>query len=95
MHQPTHAIRTQLHDDARTIALAIADNLSDIKPWQTIHHDARTHGPDLIAARHHGRNTYADQVATHARALMPLINRDMTRGEYALLLRAAVKEAGA
>lgn len=86
MNHPTH----HLHTHARTTALDIANELTDIKPWQPV-------DPNLTATitRHavtlYGHGPYTDMVTDTAAELMPLPRVDETRGEYALRIRAAVK----
>ncbi|MFB7866982.1 hypothetical protein [Streptomyces sp. NPDC056069] len=99
MHELSHASqqdealrRSRLDDHARAVIHAIAQDLNDVKPWQPLPAGIWHDEPFVIAARIHGRGPYTDQVAEASQALMPRIDRDITRGEYAqILFRAAGK----
>ncbi|MFF9844632.1 hypothetical protein [Streptomyces sp. NPDC013740] len=93
--QQDEALRqSRLDDHARAVIHAIAQDLNDIKPWQTLPANIWADEPFAVAARLYGRGLYGEQVAEVAQALMPRVDRDVTRGEYALILfRAAGKAA--
>ncbi len=80
---------TQLHHHAHTTATAIANELTDVKPWQPV-------DPNMLATitRHavdmYGNGLYADMVTDACTELMPLPRPGETRGEYALRIRAIV-----
>lgn len=89
MHQPT-----QLNTHARTVIHHIAQQITDVKPWQPITRSIRSQTLP-IACHLYGYSTYADTVSDAARALMPAPRPAETRGEYALRLRAAAGKQAA
>ncbi|MGW1278037.1 hypothetical protein ACWD4V_13935 [Streptomyces tsukubensis] len=82
--------------DAREILLAIADRLASSRPTHTMDEAHRralvlTHTVD----RHGYLTTEADDLAAEVLRHAPPVRPDITRGEYALLLRKnAGPEAG-
>ena len=88
--QEDELLRRARHDDhVRAVLLDIADTLTTIKPWHNMAEGTRIARPLAVAERIHGRGQYADDIARAALALMPIVDRDMSRGEYALILRRA------
>ncbi|MET9954231.1 hypothetical protein ABZ135_22145 [Streptomyces sp. NPDC006339] len=91
--QQDEALRqSRLDDHARAVIHSIAQELNDIKPWQGLAAQIWADEPFAVAARLYGRGLYGEQVATAAQALMPNVDWQVTRGEYAqILFRAAGK----
>ncbi|MFE1903832.1 hypothetical protein ACFW96_09190 [Streptomyces gardneri] len=87
--------RARLDKHARAVLLDIAHDLTDVKPWQRAARQVRSKQPLATAVRLNGRGPYADNVAEAAKALMPTITEDITRGEYALILRRAAGKVDA
>jgi len=85
MHDSTQ----QLHHHAHVTAIDIANELTDIKPWQPV--DPNTLATiTRHAVRMYGHGLYADMVTDACTELMPLPRPEETRGEYALRIRAAI-----
>lgn len=91
MTDSTHLLDTH----ARTVIHDVAQQISDIKPWQTVHRGALKRQALLSACRMYGYSSYADRVADATELLMPTPREDETRGEYALRLRHAAGKVAA
>jgi hypothetical protein len=83
MNNHTHL----LHTHARKVIATVAQQITDIKPWQAVNRSIRTQTL-LISCDLYGYSPYADTVSTTATQMMPVPRAGETRGEYALRLRA-------
>ncbi|MFE5628458.1 hypothetical protein [Streptomyces sp. NPDC056543] len=86
--------RARLDDHARAVLIDISNRLTVIRPWGAMTEGIRRSRPLAVAERLYGRGPYADEVEATALALMPPVG-DITRGEYALILRRAAGKADA
>lgn len=87
--------RARLDVHARAVILDIAYDLNDVKPWQQLPAGIWHDEPYAVASRLYGRGPYSEDVAKAAQALMPNVDWDPSRGEYAQILFAAAGKADA
>lgn len=76
-----------LRADATELLGAIADKLTSHRPGDRMLEDTRLAVACTYATRRRGFSETADQLERMLLARMPRVERDITRGEYALILR--------
>ncbi|AZM54147.1 hypothetical protein DMA15_17520 [Streptomyces sp. WAC 01529] len=80
-----------LRADATELLAAIADKLAGHRPDDRMLEDTRLALACTYATRRRGFSEPADQLERMLLARMPRVERDITRGEYALILRRAAE----
>ncbi|MFI0934633.1 hypothetical protein ACH4RG_23285 [Streptomyces sp. NPDC021019] len=88
-------LKPATHDDV-AVLLAVADHFTITHPTAPLEHHSLLIAFGAEAYKLHNRSTTAgaDKLAKAALALAPARTTDVTRGEYALLLRHVAAEAG-
>lgn len=85
--RPIIPLAAALRADATELLAAIADKLSGYQPDAPMLEDTRLALAITYATNRRGHSEPADQLDRMLQARMPRIERDITRGEYALILR--------
>lgn len=83
------AAAASLNADATTLLVAIADKLTAYRPEGRMLEQTRLALACTYATRLYGFTEQADELERVLQRRMPRVERDITRGEYALVLRAA------
>ncbi len=81
-----------LHADADELLAAIADKLTGYRPEDRMLDESRLSLACTYATSCRGFTEPAEQLERMLLARMPRITRDVTRGEYALILRRLAKD---
>lgn len=87
------AAAADLNAAATTLLVAIADKLTGHRPSDRILEQTRLALACTFATREYGFTEAADELERVLQRRMPRVARDITRGEYALVLRAAADGA--
>lgn len=82
-----------LRADATELLGAIADKLTRYRPEDRMLEDTRLALACTFATLRRGFSELADQLERMLLARMPRVERDITRGEYALILRRQAEAA--
>lgn len=94
LSQADEALRqTRLSDDTRTALLAIADRLTAVRPTGDMYEARRLALALRYAHDEHGDTQAGALLEIELLRHMPRLTTRTTRGEYALLLRAAARNA--
>jgi len=89
------ASAASLNAVATTLLVAIADKLTSHRPEDRVLEQTRLALACTFATREYGFTEATDELERVLQRRMPLVARDITRGEYALILRAAADGAAA
>ncbi|MGW1892125.1 hypothetical protein ACWCP6_17975 [Streptomyces sp. NPDC002004] len=83
-----------LRADAAQLLVAIADKISSYRPEDPMLEDSRLALACTYATNLRGFTETAELLERVLHACMPRVDRDITRGEYALILRKAAESKG-
>lgn len=86
------ASAASLNADATELLAAIADKLTSHRPADRMLEQTRLAHACTYATNRHGYTEQAERLERILQRRMPRIARDITRGEYALLLRTATED---
>lgn len=89
----TRATAASLNAAATTLLVAIADKLTGHRPSDRMLEQTRLALACTYATNEYGFTEAADELERVLQRRMPRVARDITRGEYALIVRAAANGA--